>query len=230
MGKNVYHITEKDQYMPPSSMGLISIADSIGTRLMNMYNEIENLKVSYPDSESKCTSFIDSSILPLNDKIKSVIQTEIPKLETITVSKYNGDTSTYKDLGYLVKTIKDKSTVDLLLKLKGFEKEVSDLEKKSEEIKSSISSLHKGSDASKSYEDAVKAIIDKVRAGIEKQAEQNIRNKKRGDIIAGTTDVNSVKGSRASGTEGSTSNEVIALKKKKNIDNISSYLAKKYGS
>jgi len=230
MGKNVYHITEKDQYMPPSSMGLISIADAIGTRLMNMYNEMENLKVSYPDSESKTTSFIDSSILPLNDKIKSVIQTEIPKLETLTVSKYTGDTSTYKDLGYLVKTIKDKATVDLLLKLKGFEKQVSDLEKKSEEIKSSISSLHKGSDASKSYEDAVKAIIDKVRAGIEKQAEQNIRNKKRGDIIAGTTDVNSVKGSRASGTEGSTSNEVIALKKKKNIDNISSYLAKKYGS
>jgi hypothetical protein len=230
MGKKVYHITEKDQYMPPSSMDLITIADAIGTRLMNMYNEIDNIKVSYPDTASKCSSFIDSSILPLNDKIKSIIQTEIPKLETISVSKYNGDTSAYKDLGYLVNTVKDKSTLDLLLKLKGFEKEVTELEKKSGEIKSSVSSLYQGSDASKSYEDAVKVIIDKVRAGIEKQAEQNIRNKKRGDIIAGTTDLNSMKGSRAAGTTGPSKEESVALKKKKNIEDLSTYLAKKYKS
>jgi len=230
MGKNVYHITEKDQYMPPSSMDLITIADAIGTRLMNMYNEIENIKVAYPQDASKYTSFIDSSILPLNDKIKSIIQTEIPKLETVSVSKYNGDTSAYKDLGYLVNTVKDKATLDLLLKLKGFEKEVSEIEKKSEEIKASVNSEYQASDATKSYEDAVKAIIDKVRAGIEKQAEQNIRNKKRGDIIAGTTDLNSVKGSRAAGTTGPTKDEAAALKKKKNIDDISAYLAKKYKS
>jgi hypothetical protein len=230
MGKNVYHITEKDQYMPPSSMDLITIADAIGTRLMNVYNEIENIKVAYPQDSSKYTSFIDSSILPLNDKIKSIIQTEIPKLETVSVSKYRGDTSAYKDLGYLVNTVKDKATLDLLLKLKEFEKEVSEIEKKSEGIKASVNSAYQASDATKSYEDAVKAIIDKVRAGIEKQAEQNIRNKKRGDIIAGTTDLNSVKGSRAAGTTGPTKDEAAALKKKKNIDDISAYLAKKYKS
>ena len=216
--------------MPPSSMGLIAIADSIGTRLMNMYNEMENIKVAYPNSATKSSSFIDSSILPLNDKIKSVILTEIPKLETISVSKYKGDTSAYKDLGYSVITIKDKATMDLLLKLKGFEKEVADLEKKSEEIKSSVNSAYKVSDASKPYEDAVKVIIDKVRSGIEKQADQNIRNKKRGDIIAGTTDLNSMKGSRAAGTTGPSKEEAVALKRKKNIDDISAYLAKKYRS
>lgn len=230
MGKNVYHITEQDQYMPPSSMDLISIADAIGTRLMNIYNEMENIKVAYPESASKSKTFIDSSILPLNDKIKSVIQTEIPKLETITVSPYKGDTSAYKDLGYSIKTVKDKSTLDLLLKLKGFEKEVSDLEKKSGEIKSSVNSAYQASDVTKSYEDSVKAIIDKVRTGIEKQAELNIRNKKRGDVIAGTTDINSLKGTRAAGTTGPTKQEADAIKKKKNVDDISAYLAKKYNS
>jgi hypothetical protein len=227
MRKNVYHITEKDQYMPPSSMGLITIADTLGTRLMNIYTEMENIKVAYPDSATKVDSFINSSLIPINDKIKSLIVTEIPKLETISTSKYKGDTSAYKDLGYSVKTVKDKSTLDILLKLRGLEKETSELQKKAEGFKSSVGSEYQGSTASKAFEDSVKAIIDKVRAGIVKQAEQNIRKKKRGDIIAGTTDINDISKSNAAGTATKKST-VSTTKKRKNISNISSYLARKY--
>jgi hypothetical protein len=228
MEKNVYHITEKDQYMPPSSMDLITIADAVGTRLMNMYNEMENIRVAYPDSTSKIDSFINSSIVPINDKIKSLIVTEIPKLEKITTSKYKGDTSAYKDLGYSVKTVKDKATLEILLKLKGMEKETVELEKKAEEIKTSTNTEYQGSAESKSFEDSVQVILDKVRAGILKQAEQNIRKKKRGDIIAGTTDVNDITASRAAGTSGTPKSTASTPKKRKNIEDISTYLAKKY--
>lgn len=226
MGKNVYHITEKDMYLPPSSMSLITIADTIGTRLMNMYNEMENIKVSYPESGSEVDSFINLSIIPLNDKIKNLIQTEIPKLETITTSRYKGDTSAYKDLGYSVRSIKDKSTLDILLKLKKLEKEATDLEKKAEGIKTSINSEYQGSQSTKALEDSVLAIINKVRDGIVKQAELNIRYKKRGDIIAGTTDVNDASASRAAGVPKSNAS---SIRKRKTIDDISAYLAKKYG-
>lgn len=227
MEKNVYHITERDQYMPPSSMDLITIADTVGTRLMNMYNEMENIKVAYPDSTSKIDSFINSSIIPVNDKIKSLIVTEIPKLEKITTSKYKGDTSAYKDLGYTVKTIKDKATLEILLKLKGMEKETAELEKKAEEIKTSTNTEYQGAAVSKAFEDSVQVILDKIRAGILKQAEQNIRKKKRGDIIAGTTDLGDVTASRAAGTATKKST-ASTPKKRKNIEDISDYLAKKY--
>ena len=227
MEKNVYHITEKDQYMPPSSMDLITIADTIGTRLLNMYNEMESIKVSYPESAATIDSFINTSIIPLNDKIKSSIQVEIPKLETITTSKYKGDTSAYKDLGYSVKTVKDKATLDILLKLKKLEKETTGLEEKAEGIRSSISSQYQGSQSTKAFEDSVQAIINKVRDGIEKQAERNIRDKKRGDIIAGTTDIKDVSASKAAGTTGSKSNSSTP-RRRKNIEDLSAYLAKKY--
>lgn len=228
MQKNVHHITEKNQYMPPSSMDLITIADAVGTRLMNMYNEMENIKVAYPNSASEANSFMDSSIIPVNDKIKSLIVTEIPKLEKITTSKYKGDTSSYEGLGYSVKTIKDKATLDILLKLKGLEKEVSDLEKKAEGIKNSVNAEYQGSTVTKNFEDSVQSILDKVRSGILKQAEQNIRNKKRGDIIAGTTDLKDVSGSKATGTSGVSKSNVSTTRKRKNIEDISDYLAKKY--
>ena len=230
MEKNVYHITEKDMYMPPSSMDLITIADTAGTRLMNMYNDLENIKVSYPDSSSKVETVINSSIVPLNDRIKNLIQVEIPKLESKSSSKYKGDTSVYKDMGYKVRTIKDKSTVDTLLRLKKIDKEVVELQNKVDSLKSSISTEYQGSTASKVYEDSVKKIIDKVRAGIVKQAEQNIRSKKRGDIIAGTTSLDSPKDSRAAGVKPTPKPETTTMRKKKNIDDISAYLAKKYKS
>lgn len=228
MEKKVHYITEKNRYMPPSSMDLITIADTSGTRLMNMYTELENIKVSYPDSSSKIDTFVNSSLIPLNDKIKSLIQVEIPKLESKTTARYKGDTSAYKDLGYSVRTVKDKATLDMLLQLKKIDKEVTELQKKVDSLKTSISTEYQGSTASKAYEDSVKKIIDKVRAGILRQAENNIRNKKRGDIIAGTTSLDSLKGSGAAGTAGPSKEEAAAIRKKKNIEDLSAYLAKKY--
>jgi hypothetical protein len=232
MEKNVYHITEKDQYMPPSSMDLITIADAVGSRLMNMFTGMENIKIAYPDSTSRVDSFINSSIVPINNKIKSFIETEIPKLETITNAKYKGNKSSYKDLGYSVKTVKDKATLEVLLKLKELEKETSDAEKKADEIKKSMSNEYQGSVVSKSLEDSVQAILNKVTSGIIAQAEQNIRKKKRGDIIAGTTDPNDLSASGAAGTANasgsSTKSNASTSNKRKNIANISSYLAKKY--
>lgn len=230
----MYHITEKDQYMPPSSMDLITIADTIGTRLMNIYNQMGNIKVVYPGSSSKIDSFINSSIIPLNDKIKALIVTEIPGLEKISNSVYKGDKGAYKDLGYKVKTVKDKAIMDMLLKIKGLDKNATDLQKKAEEIKTSMNTTYQGSTASKAFEDSAQEIINKVREGIQKQAEKNIRNKKRGDIIAGTTDLKDMSASRAagttgtSGTSGASNSTASSARKRKNIQDISDYLAKKY--
>ena len=230
MEKNVYHITEKDQYMPPSSMDLITIADTIGTKLLNIYTQMGNIKVVYPDSANKIDSFINSSIIPLNDKIKAMITTEIPELEKLSNSVYKGDKDAYKDLGYKVSTVKEKAILDTLIKIKGLDKNATELQKKAEEIKTSMNKEYQGSTASKAFEDSAQAIIDKVRQGINDQAEQNIRSKKRGDIIAGTTDVNDASASRAAGTSnsGSVKSTTSTAKKRKNIEDISDYLAKKY--
>lgn len=237
MEKNVYHITEKDQYMPPSSMDLITIADTIGTKLMNIYTQMGNIKVVYPNSASQIDSFINSSIIPLYDKIKNLISKEIPDLEKLSNSVYKGDKKTYKDLGYRVKTVKEKAIVDTLLKIKGLDKDATNLQKKAEEIRNSMNKEYQGSTASKAFEDSAQAIIDAVRKGIETQAEQNIRDKKRGDIIPGTTDVKDMSASRApgtagtsgtSGTSGSGKNTTSSARKRKNIQDLSDYLAKKY--
>jgi len=234
MEKNVYHITEKDQYMPPSSMDLITIADTIGTKLMNIYTQMGNIKVVYPDSANQIDSFINSSIVPLNDKIKSMITTEIPGLEKLTNSVYKGDKGDYKDLGYKVKTVKEKAIVDALIKIKGLDKNATDLQKKAEEIKTSMNTKYQGSTAAKAFEDSAQSIIDKVREGIETQAEQNIRSKKRGDIIAGTTDVKDMSASKAAGTSGnagtsgSGKSATSSARKRKNVQDLSDYLAKKY--
>jgi hypothetical protein len=234
MEKNVYHITEKDQYMPPSSMDLITIADTIGTKLMNVYNQMGNIKSVYPGSADKIDAFINSSIIPLNDKIKALILTEIPELEKLSNSVYKGDKGTYRDLGYKVSTVKEKAIVDMLLKIKGLDKNAAEIQKKAEEIKSSMNKEYQGSTAAKSFEDSAQAIIDKVRKGIEDQAEQNIRDKKRGDVIPGTTDVNDMSASRAagtagtSGTSGASKSTASSARKRKNIQDISDYLAKKY--
>jgi hypothetical protein len=231
MGKNVYYITEKDQYMPPSSMDLITIADTIGTKLMNIYNQMGNIKIVYPGSADKIDSFINSSIIPLNDKIKALITTEIPGLEKLTNSVYKGDKGDYKDLGYKVKTVKEKAIVDLLLKIKGLDKNATEIQKKAEEIKTSMNTTYQGSTAAKSFEDSAQEIINKVREGIEKQAEENIREKKRGDIVAGTTDLKDMSGSRAagtSGTSGSSKSTTSSSRKRKSVQDLSDYLAKKY--
>jgi hypothetical protein len=230
MEKKVYHIAEQAKYMPPSSMGLIAIADSLGSRLLNVYTEMENLKVSYPKSASKIDAFVNSSLIPLNDKIKSLITKEIPNLERITVSKYGGDKSVYKDLGYSVRTVKDKATLDILLELKEIEKQIAGLEEKSKNVQDSVSNEHGESAITKPFIDSVQAILDKVRAGILRQAEQNIRKKKRGDVIAGTTDLKDVSGSKAAGTATPPKSTESTPKKRKNIEDISAYLAKKYKS
>lgn len=217
--------------MPPSSMDLITIADTIGTKLMNIYTQMGNIKVVYPDSANEIDSFINSSIIPLNDKIKALITKEIPELEKLSNSVYKGDKKTYKDLGYKVKTIKEKAIVDTLLKIKELDKNSTDLQKKAEEIRNSMNKEYQGSTASKAFEDSAQAIINKVREGIETQAEQNIRDKKRGDIIPGTTDIKDMSASRAagtSGTSGSGGNTTSSTRKRKNIQDLSDYLAKKY--
>ena len=62
-----------------------------------------------------------------------------------------------------------------------------------------------------------------------KQAETNVRRKKSTDVIAGSTDIKDV---RYSGDAQVKSAEVESAKKadqkKKNIDNLSDFLAKKY--
>jgi hypothetical protein len=83
--------------------------------------------------------------------------------------------------------------------------------------------------AASEFENSAQDIIDKVREGIMKQADTNVRRKKATDVVAGATDIKDV---RYSGDAQVKSAEVEAAKKadqkKKNIDDLSDFLAKKY--
>jgi hypothetical protein len=197
-------VSEAQQFVPPSVQDLLRLADSTGAKLLNMYDMLDNLAVAYPDSKNEVISFQDSYIAPNVKKVENIMKNDIPNVGERAAEGY------YK-------------------KLQKFDAEVSSLIPKADALRQKLVATYQPIAAASEFEDSAQNIIDEVRQGILQQAENNVRRKKSTDVIAGSTDLNDPK---YSGDAQVKAPEVEAARKaeqkKKNIDDLSDFLAKKY--
>ena len=207
MQENLNPLREGQRYLPPSQQDLIVFADSIGAKLLNMYNLLDGLKAAYPESEAEIDSFLNSSVTPNVDKIRKIIETDIPN-------------------------VGEKAAVGYMKKLTDFDAAISALIPRSESLKDKITKSFQPIAASREFEDSAQGIIDKVREGIMKQAESNARKRKAGDVVAGATDIIDPRNSGDAQVAGSTTAKAAEAsklqRKKQNVDDLSNFLAKKY--
>ena len=211
MQENLKALIEGQSYLPPSQQDLIVLADSIGAKLLNMYTLLDNLKSAYPESEAEIDSFLSSSITPNVDKIRNIIQNDIPN-------------------------VGDKATVGYMKKLTDFDSTVSALAPRAEALKDKVVKTFQPIAASSEFEDSAQAIIDKVRDGVIKQAESNARKRKSGDVVAGETNIRDprnsgdaqVAGSASAATAEEAKKKQSAARRKQTVDDLSDFLAKKY--
>lgn len=197
-------VKESVNYVPPTQEDLLRTADSIGTKLMNMYDVLDNLKSSFPNSATEIDSFINGSIIPNSDKLKSFIEEEIPKVSGAATAGY-------------------------LKKLESFDKTIDALIPKYQVLKNKVVKAYQPIEAAKEFEDSAMAIILKVRQGIMKQAEMNARWVKSGDVVSGTTDITDPKYSGDLQVKASA--EAAARKeqlKKKGVEDLADFLSRKY--
>jgi len=197
-------VSEAQQFVPPSVQDLLRLADSTGAKLLNMYDMLDNLAVAYPDSKNEVISFQDSYIAPNVKKVENIMKNDIPNIGERAAEGY------YK-------------------KLQKFDAEVSSLIPKADALRQKLVATYQPIAAAAEFEDSAQNIIDEVRQGILQQAENNVRRKKTTDVIAGSTDLNDPK---YSGDAQVKAPEVEAARKaeqkKKNIEDLSDFLAKKY--
>jgi hypothetical protein len=202
--ENQSFISEGQEFVPPSIQDLLRLADSTGAKLLNMYDMLDNLTVAYPDSKNEVISFQDTYIVPNVKKVENIMKNDIPK-------------------------VGERATEGYYKKLQKFDAEVSALIPKADALRQKLVSTYQPIAAASEFEDSAQDIIDAVRQGILKQAETNVQRKKSTDIVAGTTSSNDV---RYSGDAQVKSPEVEAAKKadqkKKNINDLSDFLSKKY--
>ena len=207
MQENLNPLREGQRYLPPSQQDLIVFADSIGAKLLNMYNLLDGLKAAYPESEAEIDSFLNSSVTPNVDKIRKIIETDIPN-------------------------VGEKAAVGYMKKLTDFDAAISALIPRSESLKDKVTKSFQPIAASREFEDSAQGIIDKVREGIMKQAESNARKKKSGDVVAGETNITDPKNSGDAQVAGSAPDKAAEAaklqRKKQNLDDLSDFLAKKY--
>ena len=206
-------VKESKKYADPTQIDLIRVADSTGSKLMNMYNTMDNLKASFPDSSSQIDSFVNSSIIPNLDKVKSFIEVEIPK-------------------------VRGSASVGFLKKLQNFDASVEALLPKMNDIRRKIINEYGAISSAKEFEDSASKIISDVKSGILKQAETNARWVKSGDVIAGSTDITDPKyskdaqvksaGSSSSGSSSQTQQTVQTQSRQKKVDDLTDFLSKKY--
>ncbi len=197
-------VKESKKYENPTESDLLRMADASGSKLMNMYNVMENLKSAYPESSVEIDSFINSFIIPNVDKIRSFIQNEIPK-------------------------VSGSSAVGFYKKLQNFDKTIDSLIPKHQELRNKIVKTYQPISAAKEFEDSAMLIINRVRNGIIQQAENNSRWTKSGDVVAGTTNINDPKYSKD--LQVRKEEEKIQKKKilkKKGVDDLADFLNKKY--
>jgi hypothetical protein len=197
-------LKESKRYLNPTDTDLLRMADSIGNKLMNMYNILDNLKSAYSESSPEIDSFINSSIIPNVDKIRSFIEVEIPK-------------------------VSGSASVGYMKKLQNFDKVVDTLIPRVQDLKNRIVNKFQPIAAAKEFEDSAMAIIQKVRQGILKQAEMNARWVKKGDVVAGETDVTDPKFSKDLQVQKDIrkSEEKKKLQKRA-VDDLGDFLTKKY--
>ena len=207
MQENLNPLREGQRYLPPSQQDLIVFADSIGAKLLNMYNLLDGLKAAYPESEAEIDSFLNSSVTPNVDKIRKIIETDIPN-------------------------VGEKAAVGYMKKLTDFDAAISALIPRAEALKAKVTKSFQPIAASREFEDSAQGIIDKVREGIMKQAESNARKKKSGDVVAGETTITDPRNSgdaQVAGSAPSKAADAAKLQRKKqNLDDLSDFLAKKY--
>ena len=207
MQENLNPLREGQRYLPPSQQDLIVFADSIGAKLLNMYNLLDGLKAAYPESEAEIDSFLNSSVTPNVDKIRKIIETDIPN-------------------------VGEKAAVGYMKKLTDFDAAISALIPRSESLKDKVTKSFQPIAASREFEDSAQGIIDKVREGIMKQAESNARKKKSGDVVAGETNITDPRNSGDAQVAGSAPDKAAEAaklqRKKQNLDDLSDFLAKKY--
>ena len=114
-------------------------------------------------------------------------------------------------------------------KLQKFDDEVTALNPKADALRQKLVATYQPIAAASDFENSAQNIIDQVRNGILKQAETNVRRKKATDVVAGATDINDP---RYSGDAQVKSPEQEAAKnyekRRKNVDDLSDFLAKKY--
>ena len=205
--KNPNPVTEGQRYLPPSQSDLMVLADSIGAKLLNMYSLLDNLRTAYPESEAEIDSFLNSSVTPNVDKIRKIIETDIPN-------------------------VGEKAAAGYMKKLTDFDATISALIPRAEALKDKVTKSFQPIAASREFEDSAQGIIDKVREGIMKQAESNARKRKAGDVVAGATDIIDPRNSGDAQVAGSTTAKAAEAsklqRKKQNVDDLSNFLAKKY--
>jgi hypothetical protein len=195
-------LIEKQRFIPPSSQDLLRLADSIGAKLLNMYDMLDNLTVAYPDSKNQVISFQDTYIVPNVNKVKSIMQNDIPNVGEKAAEGY------YK-------------------KLQAFDNEVASLIPKADTLRQKLVSTYQPIAAAAEFERSAQNIIDKVREGILRQAENNIRRKKSTDVVAGTTDINDPNYS-GDAQSAKKKKEDKDVKRKRTLDDLSAFLSKKY--
>lgn len=197
-------VSEAQQFVPPTVQDLLRLADSTGAKLLNMYDMLDNLAVAYPDSKNEVISFQDSYIAPNVKKVENIMKNDIPNVGEKAAEGY------YK-------------------KLQKFDAEVSSLIPKADTLRQKLVATYQPIAAASEFENSAQNIIDEVRQGILQQAENNVRRKKTTDVIAGSTDLNDP---RYSGDAQVKAPEIEAARKaeqkRKNIDDLSDFLAKKY--
>lgn len=199
--ENLSYISEGQKYLPPSQQDLLRLSDSIGSKLLNIYNLLDNLKTAYPESSSEIDLFLNSKIIPNVEKVKKIINEDIPR-------------------------VKGDATIGYMKKLEALDKTVAGYIPQSESLRNKIVKSFQPISASKEFEDSAQKIIDEVRKGILQQAENNARWKKTTDVVAGTTDIKDPKSSGTATPQ--TSSQSPESKRKKNVDDLADFLAKKY--
>lgn len=197
-------LKEAVKYVNPTETDLLRMADTIGNKLMNMYNVLDNLKAAFPESSAEIDSFINGSIIPNVDKVRSFIEVEIPK-------------------------VSGPATVGFMKKLQNFDQAIDALIPRSQELRNKIIKTYQPIAASKEFEDYAMAIILKVREGIMKQAEANARWVKKGDVVAGTTNIKDPKYSKDLQVQKDQKKaEEKRRLKKRAVDDMADFLTKKY--
>ena len=201
-------ILEKEKSQIPTSVDLLRLADSIGSKLLRIYDELEVTKSVFPESSDKIETFINGTVIPAVDEIKNMIQNEIPKVGT-------------------------EARVGYMKKLQSFDKKVNEISSSSQSLRSQMIKSFQVNYASKQYEKSAQEIIDKVKIGIRNQGLQNARWRKSGDVFAGTTDVRDPEYSgdaQASPQIKRKNIEDLRAKQRKQGQDLAKYLAKKYNN
>jgi hypothetical protein len=98
---------------------------------------------------------------------------------------------------------------------------------KADALRQKLVSTYQPIAAAAEFEKSAQNIIDKVRQGILRQAENNVRRKKQTDVVAGDTDINDPNYS-GDAQSAKKKKEEKDVKRKRTLDDLSAFLSKKY--